>query len=60
MVELSGILASDAKFQSLMILTVVKCLRSNASSSSPEAIFEQLAMSRAELAFTLLQELIES
>lgn len=59
MVELSRVLGTDAKFQNLMVLTVVNCLRSNASSSSPEAIFEQLAMSRAELAFTLLQNLIK-
>lgn len=58
-VELSRVLGTDAKFQSLMVLTVINCLRSNASSSSPEAIFEQLAMSRAELAFTLLQDLVE-
>lgn len=59
MVELSRALGTDAKFQDLMILTVVNCLRSNRSSRSPETIFEQLAMSRAELAFTLLQDLVE-
>lgn len=59
MVELSRALGTDARFQDLMILTVVNCLRSNRSSSSPETIFEQLAMSRAELAFTLLQDLVE-
>lgn len=59
MVELSRVLGTDAQFQNLMIRTIVNCLRSNASSSSPEAIFEQLAMSRVELAFTLLQDLVE-
>lgn len=59
MVELGRVLGTDPKFQNIMILTVVNCLRSNASSSSPEAIFEQLATSRAELAFTLLQDLVE-
>lgn len=59
MVELSRFLGTDAKFRDLMVTTILKCLRSNASSSSPEAIFEQLAVSRAELAFTLLQDLAE-
>ncbi|MCJ1462634.1 hypothetical protein MMC07_001236 [Pseudocyphellaria aurata] len=58
-VELSRVLGPDAKFQSIMVLTIVNCLRSNASSILPEAIFEQLAMSRAELAFTLLQNLVK-
>lgn len=59
MVELSKGLGTDAKFQSMMISTVVNCLQSNATSQLPEAIFERLKTSRAELAFTLLQRLIE-
>ena len=43
-----------------MIKTAIDCLRSNASSNLPEAIFERLATSRAQLAFTLLQQLLET
>ena len=42
-----------------MISTVIACLRSNVSSKLPENIFQGLALSRAELAFSLLQRLYE-
>lgn len=42
-----------------MITIVIDCLESNADTSLPEVIFEKLAQERVELAFTLLQRLIE-
>lgn len=42
-----------------MISTVIACLRSNISSKLPENIFQGLALSRGELAFSLLQRLYE-
>ncbi len=57
--ELSKALGTDAKVQNILGLTVINCLRSNATSNLPEAIFERLKTSRADLAFTLLQRLIE-
>lgn len=42
-----------------MIATVIACLRSNVSSKLPENIFQGLAVSRGELAFSLLQRLFE-
>lgn len=43
-----------------MISTARHCLQSNAESNLPEAIFERICQSRAELAFTLLQRLVGS
>lgn len=42
-----------------MISTVIACLRSNISSKLPENVFQGLALSRGELAFSLLQRLYE-
>ena len=59
-IQLSESLASNPDFQQLMIKVVVDCLRSNvAESSTSLAILEKLAQTRAELAFTLVQRLIE-
>lgn len=52
-------LGTDAKFQNMMVSIILNCLHSNATSKLPEAIFERLKISRAELAFTLLQRLVE-
>ena len=57
--ELSGPLASEPKFQRIMAVAVTDCLKANAENKLPEAIFERLAQSRADLAFTLLQRLLE-
>lgn len=43
-----------------MVSTARHCLQSNVESNLPEAIFERISQSRAELAFTLLQRLVES
>lgn len=57
--ELSGPLATEPKFQKIMAVAVTDCLRANAENQLPEVIFERLAQSRADLAFTLLQRLLE-
>lgn len=43
-----------------MASAVIDCLKANAENTLPEAIFERLALSRANLAFTLLQRLLET
>ena len=53
-------LGTDREFQSVMIKTTIGCLQSNSSSNLPENIFKRLAFSRAQLAFTLLQLIIEA
>lgn len=57
--ELSGPLATEPKFQKIMAVAVTDCLKANADNQLPEVIFERLAQSRADLAFTLLQRLLE-
>lgn len=59
LVELSGPLATEPKFQQIMAVAVTDCLKANAENQLPEVIFERLAQSRADLAFTLLQRLLE-
>lgn len=58
-VELSKSLKTDSEYQKTMAEIAMDCLRTNAQSNLPQAIFERLAQSRADLAFTLLQTLIE-
>ena len=59
-IQLSRSLASNPDFQQLMIKVVVDCMRSNlAENSTSLAVLEKLAQARAELAFTLLQRLVE-
>ena len=57
--ELSGPLAKEPKFQKIMAVAVRACLNANTENQLPEVIFERLAQSRADLAFTLLQRLLE-
>ena len=59
LVELSGPLAPEPKFQKIIGLAVADCLQANADNNLPQAIFERLSSSRADLAFTLLQRLVE-
>ncbi len=42
-----------------MASAVIDCLRANADATLPQAIFDRLSSSRADLAFTLLQRLVE-
>lgn len=59
-VELTKSLADDADYQKVMVDVVTDCLRTNTQNTLPQAIFERLAQSRADLAFTLLQSLVKS
>ena len=52
-------LAGDREFQKTMALIVRDCLQANLDNALPELVFERLATSRVDLAFTLLQRLIE-
>ncbi|KAL8717947.1 MAG: hypothetical protein Q9225_004866 [Loekoesia sp. 1 TL-2023] len=58
-VELSKSLKTDVGYQTTMAEVIMDCLRTNAQNTLPQMIFERLAQSRADLAFTLLQTLIE-
>lgn len=59
LLELSGPLAKEPKFQKIMAVAVIDCLKANAENILPEVLFERLAQSRAELAFALSQRLLE-
>lgn len=59
-VELSKSLRTDVEYQETMAEVAMDCLRTNAQNTLPQAIFERVAQSRADLAFTLLQVLIEA
>ncbi|KAL8942916.1 MAG: hypothetical protein Q9216_001391 [Gyalolechia sp. 2 TL-2023] len=58
-VELSKSLKDDAGYQKTMAEVAMDCLRTNAKNTLPQMIFERLAQSRSDLAFALLQSLIE-
>ncbi len=49
----------EPKFQKIMAVAVTDCLKANTENQLPQIIFERLAQSRADLAFTLLQRLLE-
>ncbi|KAL9004040.1 MAG: hypothetical protein Q9188_003128 [Gyalolechia gomerana] len=57
--ELSKSLKDDAGYQKTMAEVAMDCLRTNAKNTLPQMIFERLAQSRSDLAFALLQSLIE-
>ena len=57
--QLSEGLPDDKGFQETMALIVTDCLHANMDNTLPELVFERLATSRADLAFTLLQRLVE-
>lgn len=59
LVELSGSLATEPKFQKIMAAAVVDCLQANADNNLPQTIFGRLSASRAALTFALLQRLVE-
>ncbi|KAL8767993.1 MAG: hypothetical protein Q9209_005664 [Squamulea sp. 1 TL-2023] len=58
-VELSKSLALDSDFQITMAEVTIACLRANTTTTLPQIIFERLAQARADLAFTLLQSLVQ-
>lgn len=52
-------LPDDKGFQKTTTAIICDCLRANLDHTLPEAVFERLAFSRADLAFTLSQRLLE-
>ncbi|KAL8952756.1 MAG: hypothetical protein Q9222_001341 [Ikaeria aurantiellina] len=58
-VELTKSLGADSSYQEMMAGVITDCLRANAQTTLPQIVFERLAQSRADLAFTLLQGLID-
>ncbi|KAL8786877.1 MAG: hypothetical protein Q9213_002508 [Squamulea squamosa] len=58
-VELSKSLGWDSDFQKTMAEVTIACLRANTTTTLPQIIFERLAQARADLAFTLLQSLVQ-
>ena len=50
---------TEPKFQKIMAEAAIDCLKANADNKLPQAIFERLMQSRADLAFTLMQRLLE-
>ncbi|KAI9779306.1 MAG: hypothetical protein M1835_004736 [Candelina submexicana] len=58
-IELSAVLAQELGLQRVMARVISDCLNSNAKSTLPETIFKRLAQVRADLAFVLMQRLVE-
>jgi nuclear pore complex protein Nup188 len=57
---LSSTLGESEEFQKSLAVVVKGCLESNLETGPPEAIFEALAQSRADLAFALTQKITET
>ena len=57
--ELSEGLTGDAAFQALTIDVINNCLKATIDTNKPEPIFKKLRLSQADLAFSLLQRLVE-
>ena len=53
-------MSTDVPFQKSLATVVGDCLKSNQGSTLPEAIFDKLSQSRADLAFALMQRVMES
>ncbi|KAF2822134.1 hypothetical protein CC86DRAFT_358211 [Ophiobolus disseminans] len=58
--ELSTVVNKDERVARMLTSVVKNCMKANAESSLPEALFGQLMILRADLAFTLLRKLVEA
>ncbi|KAF1918338.1 nucleoporin subcomplex protein binding to Pom34-domain-containing protein [Ampelomyces quisqualis] len=58
--ELSHVVAKDDHVARILTGVVRKCMRANAESNLPEALFGQLMITRADLAFAVLKKLVEA
>ncbi|KAH7555534.1 hypothetical protein BM1_07157 [Bipolaris maydis] len=58
--ELSQVVAKDDRIVKVLIGVVQKCMTANTQSNLPEALFGQLMVVRADLAFALLKKLVEA
>ncbi|KAJ4351701.1 uncharacterized protein N0V89_007044 [Didymosphaeria variabile] len=57
--ELGHFAAKDPRITTCLIQVTNQCMKANADSSLPEALFGQLMVLRADLAFALLKRLVE-
>ncbi|KAL8995713.1 MAG: hypothetical protein Q9169_004607 [Polycauliona sp. 2 TL-2023] len=58
-IELTKSVGTDPDYQKIMAEITMDCLRANTRTTLPQRIFQKLAQSRADLAFSLLQSLIQ-
>ncbi|KAH8722577.1 nucleoporin subcomplex protein binding to Pom34-domain-containing protein [Phaeosphaeriaceae sp. PMI808] len=58
--ELSHAVGKDDHVAKILISVVKNCMKANAESNLPEALFGQLMNSRSDLAFALLKKLVEA
>ncbi|KAF1849381.1 uncharacterized protein K460DRAFT_415759 [Cucurbitaria berberidis CBS 394.84] len=58
--ELSHVVAKDDRLTKILIGVIKKCMEANTQSNLPEALFGQLMIARADLAFALLKKLVEA
>ncbi|CAO2651928.1 Nn.00g002110.m01.CDS01 [Neocucurbitaria sp. VM-36] len=58
--ELSHVVSKDDRITRVLIGVIKKCMEANAQSNLPEALFGQLMVTRADLAFALLKKLVEA
>ncbi|KAH7385969.1 nucleoporin subcomplex protein binding to Pom34-domain-containing protein [Pyrenochaeta sp. MPI-SDFR-AT-0127] len=58
--ELSHVVAKDDRLVKVLIRVIKKCMIANTESNLPEALFGQLMIQRADLAFAVLKKLVEA
>ncbi|MCJ1281430.1 hypothetical protein MMC26_000749, partial [Xylographa opegraphella] len=58
--QLSTSLNDDPQFRETLADIIRDCLQSNQDSNLPQAVFERLCQSRADLAFVLMQRIVET
>lgn len=58
--ELSHVVNKDDRVAKMLTSVVKKCMKANAESNLPEALFGQLMILRGDLAFALLKKLVEA
>jgi nuclear pore complex protein Nup188 len=58
--ELSHVVGKDDRVAKILTVVVKKCMKANADSNLPEALFGQLMVLRADLAFALLKKLVDA
>jgi nuclear pore complex protein Nup188 len=58
--ELSHVVGKDDRVARILTVVVKKCMKANADSNLPEALFGQLMILRADLAFALLKRLVDA
>ncbi|KAF2643867.1 hypothetical protein P280DRAFT_445090 [Massarina eburnea CBS 473.64] len=58
-IELSQVASKDERLVKILIRVVKECMRANANSNLPEALFGKLMIARADLAYILLKKLVD-